>query len=70
MVLMVMTGEKLKALRKLHGVTQSDVAEYLGYTVNGTPNGSMISRYECEYAPMNTRVSMLLDTYFSKVVNK
>lgn len=65
-----MTGQKLKELRALHGVSQTDVAEFLGYTVNGQPNRSMIARFEGEYAPINTRVSMLLDNYFSKVINK
>ena len=67
---MVMTGQKLKELRELHGVSQRDVAEYLGYMVKGKPNRSMISRFECDFAPINPRVSMLLDTYFSAKANK
>lgn len=67
---MVMTGQKLKELRALHGVSQRDVAEFLGYTVKGKPNRSMIARFENEFAPINPRVSMLLDTYFSTVINK
>tara|TARA_R110000868_G_scaffold127531_3_gene335328 strand:+ start:2627 stop:2830 length:204 start_codon:yes stop_codon:yes gene_type:complete len=67
---MNMTGQKLKELRELHGVSQTDVADFLGYTVRGKPNRSMISRFENEYAPINSRVSMLLDTYFSRVINR
>ena len=67
---MVMTGQKLKELRALHGVSQRDVAEFLGYTVKGKPNRSMTARFENEFAPINPRVSMLLDTYFSTVINK
>ena len=67
---MIMTGRKLKELRLLHGVSQTQVAQFLGYTVKGKPNRSMISRFENEYAPMNPRVSMLLDAYFSSVINK
>lgn len=67
---MEMTGQKLKELRALHGVSQTDVAAFLGYTVKGKPNRSMIARFEGEFAPINPRVAMLLDTYFSKVVNK
>ena len=67
---MVMTGQKLKELRALHGVSQTDVAKYLGYTVKGKPNRSMIARFEGGFAPINPRVSMLLDAYFSLVANK
>jgi transcriptional regulator with XRE-family HTH domain len=67
---MVMTGTKLKELRALHGVSQTDVAQYLGYMVKGKPNRSMIARFENEYAPINTRVSMLLDSYFSQMASK
>jgi transcriptional regulator with XRE-family HTH domain len=67
---MNMTGQKLRELGELHGVSQTDVADFLGYTVHGKPNRSMISRFENEYAPINIRVSMLLDIYFSKVITK
>lgn len=67
---MSMTGQKLKELRELHNVSQSDVAAFLGYTTKGKPNRSMISRYENGFTNINPRISMLLDTYFSQVVHK
>ena len=67
---MNMTGQKLKELRELHGVSQTEVADFLGYTVKGKPNRSMISRFENEYSPINGRISMLLDVYFSTVINR
>lgn len=60
-----MTGKELQALRKKHGVSQTQLAEYLGYTVKGKPNRSMIARFECDFAPINSRVAMLLDNYFA-----
>ena len=60
-----MNSEKLKHLRSLHGVTQKQVAAYLGYTVNNEPNRSMIARFENGYAPINPRVALALDAYFS-----
>ena len=65
-----MDGLDLYKKRKHFGITQSDLAAHLGYMSNGEPNRSMIARFECDFAPINPRVSMLLDTYFSKVVNK
>ena len=39
-----MTGLELQNLRAKHGVSQTDVAKFLGYQVNGKPNRSMIVR--------------------------
>ena len=41
-----MKAEELKKLRKEYNVSQTDVARFLGYEVNGKPNRSMIARYE------------------------
>lgn len=65
-----MNSKKLKSLRSLHGVTQSQVASYLGYTVNGAPNRSMIARFENGHAPINPRVALALDAYFSSFDEK
>ena len=59
-----MTGKELQALRKEYGVSQTQLAEYLGYTVKGKPNRSMIARFENDFAAINPRVSMLIKTYF------
>ena len=58
---------KLKQLRAKHSVTQSDLAKYLGYTVNGLPNRSMIARFENGHAPINPRIGLLLENYFEKM---
>ena len=65
----MITGEKLAKLRQSHGVTQSQLAEYLGYTVKGKPNKSMIARFENNHAPINPRVSLLIETYFGRFEN-
>lgn len=67
-----MTGKELQQLRAKHGVSQTDLAKYLGYTVKGKPNRSMIARFENDFAPINMRVAMLLTNYFdslNKVTN-
>jgi len=63
----VLTGKELQRLRASCGVSQTDVAKYLGYTVKGKPNRSMVARFENEHAQINSRVSMLLDAYFNKL---
>ena len=63
----VLTGKELQRLRASSGVSQTAVAKYLGYTVKGKPNRSMVARFENEHAQINPRVSMLLDTYFNKL---
>lgn len=59
-----MKSEELKKLRKEYNVSQTDVARFLGYTVNGKPNRSMIARYENNYAKINPRIGLLLKHYF------
>lgn len=57
-------GKQLTDLRKQYNVSQTEVAEYLGYVVNGKPNRSMIARFENGYAKINPRISKLLENYF------
>jgi|TARA_Y100001938_G_C8075130_1_gene425558 DNA-binding XRE family transcriptional regulator len=59
-----MTGNQLKKLRAKHNKSQTDVAKFLGYEVNGKPNRSMIARFENGYAKINPRISMLLEGFF------
>ncbi len=59
-----MTGEELKKLRMESGKTQNDLAKFLGYTVNGIPNRSMVARWEGGFAKINARVAMLITLYF------
>jgi transcriptional regulator with XRE-family HTH domain len=59
-----MNAEKLKKLRKEYNVSQTDVAKFLGYKVNGKPNRSMIARWENGFAEMNPRIELLLEHYF------
>ena len=63
----ITTGEQLQHIRLQHNVTQRDMAEWLGYSVNGKPNPSMIARLENGYAKINPRVSKLLTLYFSNM---
>lgn len=62
-----MKAEELKKLRKEYNVSQTDVARFLGYEVNGKPNRSMIARYENNYAKINPRIGLLLKHYFSNL---
>ena len=59
-----MEAEELKKLRNEYNVSQTDVAKFLGYKVNGKPNRSMIARYENGYAKINPRIAFLLEHYF------
>ena len=64
-----MTGNELKKLRAKHNKSQTDVAKFLGYEVNGKPNRSMIARFENGYAKINPRIGMLLEGYFGENSN-
>tara|TARA_Y100000004_G_scaffold60201_1_gene67207 strand:+ start:4347 stop:4583 length:237 start_codon:yes stop_codon:yes gene_type:complete len=59
-----MNATRLKELRKEYGVSQTDVAKFLGYKINGKPNRSMIARWENGYAKINPRIELLLEHYF------
>ena len=60
----IMTGQELKQLRNQYGVTQVELAQYLGYTSKGEPNRSMIARFENNHAVINPRISNLIQNYF------
>ena len=62
-----MTPKRLASLREVYGKTQEDVAKFLGYSINGKPNRSMISRFEKGHASINPRISMLLNAYFDNI---
>jgi len=57
-------GKQLAQLRKEYDVSQSELAEYLGYVVNDKPNRSMIARFENGYAKINPRISKLIENFF------
>jgi len=61
-----MSGPELRQLRKDAGVTQVELAEFLGYKVNGEPNRSMIARMECGYVAINFRIELLINHFFEK----
>lgn len=61
-----MQPHELKKLRETHGVSQTELADFLGYSVNGKPNRSMIARFENGYAKINTRLSKLINLYFDE----
>ena len=61
-----MQPHELKKLRETHGVSQTELADFLGYSVNGKPNRSMIARFENGYAKINTRLSKLINLYFEE----
>jgi len=65
----IMDGTELKKKRAEHQVSQTDVAKYLGYEVNGKPNRSMIARFENGHANINPRISLLLESYFKDHIN-
>lgn len=57
-------GKQLAKLRSEYGITQVELAEYLGYMTKGKPNRSMIARFENGHAEINPRISKLLENYF------
>lgn len=61
-----MSPDELKKLRMEHGVSQTDLAKWLGYEVNGVPNRSMIARFENGYAKINPRLSKLIELFFEE----
>ncbi|MCH1613523.1 MAG: helix-turn-helix domain-containing protein [Flavobacteriales bacterium] len=62
-----MNGLELYELRKEHNVTQEELAKHLGYFSKGTPNRSMIARFENGHANINQRIKMLVTQYFSNI---
>lgn len=59
-----MEAKQLKELRSKYNKSQTDLAVFLGYTVKGKPNRSMIARFENGYQPINKGIGMLLSHYF------
>ena len=57
---LIMNGDELKVLREKAGLSQSQLAEKLGYFSKGKPNRSMIARFENGHASINFRISILI----------
>ena len=57
-------GNTLRSKRESAGVTQAEVAAYLGYFTNGVPNRSAVSNMENGHQPINKRLSLALTNYF------
>ena len=59
----VFNGAALRALREQAGVTQSELAESMGYFAKGVPNRSMISALERKENAINPRQERLAKDY-------
>jgi transcriptional regulator with XRE-family HTH domain len=55
-----MKGKELKEMRLAKKMSQKQVAQELGYTINGEPNKSQIARLEGGYAPINKRLELAI----------
>lgn len=51
-----MNGVELKKLRTEAGMTQSELAEGLGYFSKGKPNRSIVARWENNHQSINSRI--------------
>ena len=60
---MIFNGRALRELREKAGVTQSELAEFMGYYAKGVPNRSMISKLEDKEAALNPRQEKLAKTF-------
>jgi transcriptional regulator with XRE-family HTH domain len=47
-------------MRLAKKMSQKQVAQELGYTINGEPNKSQIARLEGGYAPINKRLELAI----------
>ena len=56
-------GNTLKAMRVSAGVTQAELAAYLGYFSKGEPNRSVIPRMENGSQDINVRIQMLVKSF-------
>jgi transcriptional regulator with XRE-family HTH domain len=65
---MNINGSELKAMRVAAGVTQSELAAYLGYFTKGEPNRSVISSLESGRQDINTRIQILVKLFFNSKV--
>jgi len=61
----VFNGAALRALREAAGVTQSELAESMGYFAKGVPNRSMISALERKENAINPRQERLAKDYLN-----
>ena len=62
---MSFNGPTLKAMRLAAGVTQAELAEYMGYLSKGSPNRSMISRMEKCQDNLNPRHAKLAEVFLN-----
>lgn len=62
----IFNGQALRDLRKKAGVSQSDLAEFMGYFAKGVPNRSMISALERRTDALNPRHEKLARLYLEQ----
>lgn len=62
-----MNGAYIKKLRLKAGMSQKDLAEKLGYLVNGKPNRSHISRIEGDHQRVTERLILAVKYVCEKV---
>ena len=63
-------AEVLKNLREEYNVSQSELADYLGYYTKGAPNKSVISNWESGKKGLNVRMMMLIRKFFEDKKNE
>ena len=63
----LLTGEQVKHMRLEAGVSQSQLADFLGYFTKGEPNRSMITLIEQGKFKMNRRLDTSIKTFFSRL---
>lgn len=62
----IFNGQALRELRKKAGVSQSDLADFMGYYAKGVPNRSMISALERRTDALNPRHEKLARLYLEQ----
>jgi len=62
----IFNGQALRELREDAGVTQSDLADFMGYYTKGVPNRSMISALERRTDALNPRHERLAKIYLEQ----
>lgn len=66
---MSFNGPTLKAMRVAAGVSQAELAEFMGYFSKGIPNRSMISRMEKCTTALNPRHAKLAEVFLNAQKN-